>query len=37
VLGAASDAAAGRGWVLLGLDGNGTTHSLHGRCIDRAR
>jgi hypothetical protein len=37
VLGAASDAAAGRGWVLLGLDGNGTMHSLHGRCVDRAR
>ncbi len=37
VLGAASDAAAGRGWVLLGLDGNGTAHSLHGRCVDRAR
>jgi hypothetical protein len=37
VLGAASDAAMGRGWVLLGLDGNGTMHSLHGRCVDRAR
>ena len=37
VLGAASDAAAGHGWVLLGLDGNGATHALHGRCVDRAR
>lgn len=37
VLGAASDAAAGRGWVLLGLDSNGTVHSLHGRCVDRPR
>lgn len=37
VLGAASDASASRGWVLLGLDSNGTMHSLHGRCVDRAR
>jgi hypothetical protein len=37
VLGAASDAAARRGWLLLGLDSNGTTQSLHGRCVDRAR
>ena len=37
VLGAASDASAGRGWVLLGLDSDGTRHSLHGRCVDRAR
>lgn len=37
VLGAASDEAARRGWVLLGLDSNGTMHSLFGRCVDRAR
>jgi len=37
VLGAASDASAGRGWVLLGLDSNGAMQSLHGRCVDRAR
>lgn len=35
--GAACDASAGRGWVLLGIDGNGAMFSLHGRCIERAR